>query len=58
MTLNNDSEIKGTSVTLQKVKKWVCTITTSKAKSLDKKGLGWYNWLGIAQFGQSNMKHP
>ena len=40
MTLNNDSEIKGTSVTLQKVKKWVCTITTSKAKSLDKKGLG------------------
>ena len=20
--------------------------------------LGWYNWLGIAHFSQSNMKHP
>ena len=43
MTLNNYSEMKGCKYsTVQKVKKkeWFCIITTSKAKSLDKKELG------------------
>ena len=35
-----------------------CIITTSKAKLLDETELGWYNWLGIAHFSQSNMMHP
>ena len=39
-------------------REWVCIITTIKAKSLDEKEFGWYNWLGIALFSQSNMKHP
>ena len=60
MTLNSNSKMKGYKCnTVQKVKKeWVCIITTSKRKSLDEKELGWYNWLGIAYFSQSNMKHP
>ena len=33
-------------------------ITTSKAKSLEEKELGWYNGLGISHFSQRNMKHP
>ena len=45
--------------TVQKVKKeWVYIITTRKVKSLDEKELDWYNWLGIAHFNRSNMKHP
>ena len=39
-------------------REWVCIITTIKAKSLDEKEFGWYNWLGISLFSQSNMKHP
>ena len=60
MTLNSYSEMKGYKCNIvQKVKKeWVFIITTSKAKSLDEMELGRYNWLGIAHFSQSNMKHP
>ena len=58
MTLNSYSEVEGYKCnTVQKViKEWVCITTTSNAKSLDEKELGWYNWLGIAHFSQSNMK--
>ena len=38
-------------------KEWVCIITTSKAKPLDEKELGWYGRLDIVHFSQSNMKH-
>ena len=59
MWLGSYSQIKGYKCnTMQKVKKiWVCMITTSKAKSLEEKELGWYNWLGISHFSQRNMKH-
>ena len=59
ITLDSYLEIKGYKCNIvQKVKiEWVCIITTSKAKSLDEK-LDWYNWLGIAHFSQSNIKHP
>ena len=37
--------------TVQKEKKeWVCIITTSKAKPLDEKELGWYGRLDIVHF--------
>ena len=60
ITLTVTQKWKDTSVTLQNVKKkeWVFIIITSKAKPLDEKELGWYNWLDIAHFSQSNMKHP
>ena len=45
--------------TVQNVEKeWVCIIITSKAKPLDEKELGWYNWLDISHFSQNNIKHP
>ena len=60
MTLNSYLEIKGYKCnTMEKVKReWICIITTGKAKPLDEKELGWYNWLGIAHFSRSTMKHP